>query len=403
MKKIILITVSLLVMSAFVFGQEKQKFDEKKFEKAMEKVDRAMEKLETDLEKIPESSDVKVIKIEKGSGNTPKMGVYLSDLDFQDAYEMHYPYCYGALITGVNDDGPAKKAGLIEGDIVMKFDGVKVKYEDHLVKLIHSKSIGDVVKVVAFRDENIIEAELELFSPKRESEEAIVTKDGKVKTKLSVGGGGGSWIPVWYAPKDEFEDINTLLDSVGFNLLDEKGIFTNGFGGKGNVGKGWFLGGMGTWYSIDKKRGYTTTNNMNVTRRMNYSFGYGGVTLDKRLAISKKLITSLGFMLGWGGHELEVSQTDGSYNWNEIKDNLEASDNNTIKISRDYIMFQPKVMMMYRILDWLGIRAEAGYLLSHSFTSGWNANSCGDTFEVNNSPDTSFDGYTISIGPWFGF
>jgi hypothetical protein len=66
-------------------------------------------------------------------------------------------------------------------------------------------------------------------------------------------------------------------------------------------------------------------------------------------------------------------------------------------------MFQPKATVMYRLIDWLSIRAEGGFMLSHSYTNGWDAISCEDNFEIANSPETPYQGYTISIGPWFGF
>ncbi|MDP8226241.1 MAG: hypothetical protein P9L89_01180, partial [Candidatus Celaenobacter polaris] len=68
-----------------------------------------------------------------------------------------------------------------------------------------------------------------------------------------------------------------------------------------------------------------------------------------------------------------------------------------------YILLQPKFEMIYRLTDWLGIRAAVGYMLSYSYHSGWNANICDDIFEVTNSPETKLDGLTISVGPWFGF
>ncbi|MBC8525683.1 MAG: PDZ domain-containing protein, partial [Candidatus Cloacimonetes bacterium] len=73
---------------------------------------------------------------------TPFMGVYLDDLDFEDAYEMHYDYNYGVLLDGVVKGGPADKAGLMEEDIIMEFDGVKARYEDRLRSLIKSKHVG---------------------------------------------------------------------------------------------------------------------------------------------------------------------------------------------------------------------------------------------------------------------
>ncbi len=406
MKKSMILILIFLLIGVVIFAQDVEvevTADEvnQTIEETMEEVEQALEEIES-IEIF--GSEPTIININRTSSNTPKMGVYLADLDFEDAYKMHYPYCYGVLVKGIVPGGPSQKAGIISGDIIMEFDGKKARFEGNLVKMIKSKNLGDEVEVKIFRDEEVLVTNLVLSTLTSEGKEGIViTKDGKKKRKLSVGFGGGSWIPVWYTAKDEFEDINFVLDEYGFNGLDKKGIFMNGGGGKGNVGKGWFLGGMGASYSIDRKKGYLIGDSLNVTRRMYYSNGFGGVTLDKRFAVSKKIITSFGFMLGWGGHTLEVSQTDGNYDWSSLNNDMDASANNFIEMKRSYIIFQPKAMLMVRIIDWLGIRAEAGYFLSHSFTSGWESVSCGDDFEIANSPDTSYDGYTISIGPWFGF
>jgi len=401
MKKILLVVlVAMFLSSINLFAQVEIEEGVNVYEIDME-VEEALMEVEEALDDMNFN-----ILVSRTSEEQPRMGVFLSDMDFEDAYKIHYPYCYGVYVTGVTHDGPAQKAGLAKGDIIMEFDGKQAKFESKLVKLIKSKSIGDEVKVKIFRDEEIFIANLTLATITSKDTEMILTKDGsKKKKKLSVGNGGGGWIPVWFVDNNEFEDINHILVDYGFNGLDEKGILMHGGGGHGNVGKGWFLGGMGAGFSIDKKTGHTTStpDSIKVTRRMLYSNAYGGVTLDKRLAITKNLVTSLGFMLGWGGHNLQISQTDGAYDWDELNEDMNSSANNAIEIEKNYILFQPKATIMYRILDWLSIRAEGGYMLSHSYTNGWDAISCDDNFEINNSPETPYQGYTISIGPWFGF
>ena len=406
MKKILLIGMVIMLFSSVALLAQEQSAEEieKNAQMAAENTQIAVDAAMEEVEKALDNVDVQVL-VTRTSEDSPKMGIFLSDIDFEDAYKMHYPYCYGVYVTGVTQGGPAQKAGITKGDVIMEFDGKKAKFEDNLVNLIRSKNIGDKVQVKIFRDEEILMANLTLGTLKPKDPNIIITKDGqKKKKKLSVGHGGGGWIPVWYVAKDEFADINYILDKYGFNGLDEKGILMHGGGGNGNIGKGWFLGGMGAAYSIDKKKGYDIPDTgEHVTRRMLYSIGYGGVTLDKRIAITKNLVTSLGFMLGWGGHNLQISQTDGAYNWEDLDDDMDASANNAIEIEKSYIMFQPKATVMYKILDWLSIRAEGGYMLSHSYTGGWDAVSCEDSFEIDNSPETSYDGYTVSIGPWFGF
>ncbi|RLC55415.1 MAG: hypothetical protein DRH89_07735 [Candidatus Cloacimonadota bacterium] len=406
MKKILLVGMVVMLFSSVALFAQEQSDEEMDYKAQMAAentqiaIDAAMEEVENALDDI----NVEVL-VSRTTEETPKMGVFLSNMDFEDAYKMHYPYCYGVYVTGVSQDGPAQKAGIAKGDIIMEFDGKKAKFESNLVKLIKSKNIGDEVQVKIFRDEEILIADLILTTLK--PKEMTITKDGmkiKKKKKLSVGHGGGGWIPVWFVDDNEFADINHILEAYEFTGLDEKGILMHGGGGHGNVGKGWFLGGMGAGYTIDKKKGYDIPDTgEHVTRRMLYTNGYGGVTLDKRIAITKNLTTSLGFMLGWGGHNLQISQTDGDYDWEFLNDDMNSSANNAIELEKNYILFQPKATVMYRILDWLSIRAEGGYMLSHSYTGGWDAISCEDSFEIDNSPETPYQGYTISIGPWFGF
>ncbi len=398
MKKILLVGMVVMLLGSVALFAQEQTAEEVSAEIQLE-IDAAMQEVEEALEEV----NINIL-VGRTSEDAPKMGVFLSNMDFEDAYKMHYPYCYGVYVAGVTQDGPAQKAGITKGDIIMEFDGKKAKFESNLVKLIKSKNIGDVVQVKVFRDEEILIADLTLATLK--PKEMTITKDGlkiKKKKKLSVGFGGGGWIPVWFVDDNEFEDINHILETYGFTGLDEKGILMHGGGGNGNVGKGWFLGGMGAGYSIDKKKGHVTDDGDSVTRRMLYSNAYGGVTLDKRIALTKNLVTSLGFMLGWGGHNLQISQTDGDYDWDFLNDDMDSSANNAIELEKNYIMFQPKATVMYKILDWLSIRAEGGYMLSHSYTGGWDAVSCEDNFVVANSPETPYQGYTISIGPWFGF
>jgi len=359
------------------------------------------EKIVTDIEEENENVSVN-LKIKKKPGKvnqgTPKMGVYLSDMDFEDAYEKHYEQCYGVLITNVTDDGAARKAGLIGGDIVMEFDGQKVRFEDHLVRLIRSKNIGDEIVVKYFRDGNINTTKLTLQAPKQEGifVEGQKTKPGA--RKLSAGTGGLGWMPTFYVPNDEFDDVNKIIKDCGFAELDDNQLNYWGIGGKGPVGKNWFLGGMGTWYSSTAKK-----ITEGAEKRLAYSIGYGGVTLDKRIPLMKNLITSFGFMIGWGGYDFEFSQMGENYDWNSMDSTLVHSDNNYIQLSKEYILFQPKMAFLFKLNDWLGIRAEGGYMVSYPLYKGWRANICEDTFEIANSPNTKFEGYTVSIGPWFGF
>jgi serine protease Do len=58
----------------------------------------------------------------------------------------------GALIADAVKDGPAAKAGLKSGDIVLEFDGKKIREMTELPRLVAATSIGKTVKLKVLRD-----------------------------------------------------------------------------------------------------------------------------------------------------------------------------------------------------------------------------------------------------------
>nr|MBC8477958.1 hypothetical protein [bacterium] len=90
-------------------------------------------------------------------------------------------------------------------------------------------------------------------------------------------------------------------------------------------------------------------------------------------------------------------------NWEHFDDMMNDSYNSHLELHKNYILFQPKATVLWRFTDWLGIQVEGGYLFSYSWNTGWDTKVVNDNFEVAESPETSLDGYTITIGPWFGF
>ncbi len=58
----------------------------------------------------------------------------------------------GAMVAGVNDNGPADKAGIHNGDVILKFNGQDVKEMRTLPRLVAETEIGKMVPVVLWRD-----------------------------------------------------------------------------------------------------------------------------------------------------------------------------------------------------------------------------------------------------------
>lgn len=432
---------------------------------ALREVERVQVETMKELQESGQLEQLQNIKVQFGSMESkPFIGVFIEDLTFRIAYEKHYEYNYGVLIEGVQSGSPAYQANIITGDILMEFGGEKVLYEEVLKNLISAKSVGDTVRAKLFRNEKIFETDLVLMPRMREMppmpdmpdigeipspQEAPETwdepspadtaemeeewsdvewdeeewereweenwEDGwqgdfdswplEQEGLFAYGYGGAGYMPIWFIP--DFSDLNTVVTDLGFSELPDYGVLLHGGGGKGPVGNGWFIGGMGAGYSMDRKIQYTIneeTNPEEVIRRMKFKTSFGGVTFDKRLKISKKFMGGVGFLIGGGGKVLEVSQSSGIYNWDSIGSDFSSGDNGYFSLKKRYLVFQPKTMLHYRLTPWLSLRGELGYYMGFSFKNGWEAEIADDTFDVLESPDSNFyDGLTFSIGPWFGF
>jgi hypothetical protein len=385
-----------------------------------EELDEAMQKMEiklngsmAELEGKLDNMGNKNVQI-KVLGNTidmsneapdaPFFGIYPADLDFPKAQSLNYPNNYGVLVTGVVPSSPAYQYRLAEDDIIVEIGGKKAMNLKEFDKLKAVYRAGDAVVLTIFRDGELKNIDFVFGSRAPKTIDIDTDKDYIVKKKkLSVGHGGGTWIPMFY--QADMDDVNELVQTIGFSKLPEDGILTQGLGGKGNVGKGWFIGGQLNFYN-DTKKINEVIGTDNFTNSMSYNLIAGGATLDKRFAITKHIITSMGVMIGGAAHSVELVHSNGDYNWPVARNNTQdIMDNNAYaNITKSYVMVQPRAEVMVRILSWLGMRAEVGYLYGYSPHSGWKVNHNEiETYELKESPDTPFQGMTVTVGPWFGF
>lgn len=98
-----------------------------------------------------------------GEFERPYIGVVYQMISRQAALLNEVPS--GAYVTEVVDNGPASKAGIKVGDIIVEIDGKKMvddSKEEGLASLIGKKKIGDSVKIKIWRDGESIEMNLTL-------------------------------------------------------------------------------------------------------------------------------------------------------------------------------------------------------------------------------------------------
>jgi serine protease Do len=80
------------------------------------------------------------------------LGVRIQPVDDAIAESLGLGSARGALVAGVDDHGPAKPAGLMAGDVIVKFDGKDIKESRDLPRLVAALPVGKEVQVVVMRN-----------------------------------------------------------------------------------------------------------------------------------------------------------------------------------------------------------------------------------------------------------
>jgi serine protease Do len=80
------------------------------------------------------------------------IGVTVRDVDAADVKREKLPAESGAVIDDVRSDGPAAKAGLKAGDVIVSFDGEKVRSAQHFARLVEETPEGREVAATVIRD-----------------------------------------------------------------------------------------------------------------------------------------------------------------------------------------------------------------------------------------------------------
>ena len=80
------------------------------------------------------------------------LGVRIQPVDDSIAESLGLGAARGALVAGVEERGPAKPAGIVPGDVIVKFDGKDVKESRDLPRMVAGLAVGKEVQVVVIRN-----------------------------------------------------------------------------------------------------------------------------------------------------------------------------------------------------------------------------------------------------------
>ena len=100
--------------------------------------------------RAPEKRAVEVVRL--GHERGAWLGVGLEDVDAGQAASLKLDAAQGARVERVEPGSPAEKAGLAAGDVVLRFDGERVRSAAQLARLVRETPAGRSVALEVWRD-----------------------------------------------------------------------------------------------------------------------------------------------------------------------------------------------------------------------------------------------------------
>jgi serine protease Do len=103
---------------------------------------------------IPAKTAVAVIEQLREFGETRRgwIGVRIQALDDQIAETLKIGKARGALVAGVTEKGPAEKAGMKTGDVIIRFDGQDINEMRDLPRAVAATAVNKEADIVVLRD-----------------------------------------------------------------------------------------------------------------------------------------------------------------------------------------------------------------------------------------------------------
>lgn len=136
---------------------------------------------------IPSNIAKKVVYdiVEFGTVQRAFIGINIRDIDEGLAKDLEINDLNGVYVSGLSEGGSAKIAGIKEGDIVKKVEGVVVRNVNELQAKVGEYSPGDKITVSLLRKGELMEKEVELRNLEGNTS-IIVNSDSDILKKLGV-------------------------------------------------------------------------------------------------------------------------------------------------------------------------------------------------------------------------
>ena len=111
---------------------------------------------------IPSNSAKKIVKQLKEFGRTKRgwLGVQITPVSADIAESLGLPNQRGAFISNINPDGPSKKAGIQEGDVILEFNEIEIIKMTDLPRVVAASDVGSSSLIKLWRKNKFITVEV---------------------------------------------------------------------------------------------------------------------------------------------------------------------------------------------------------------------------------------------------
>ena len=113
---------------------------------------------------IPSNSAKKIIQQLKDFGRTKRgwLGVQIQPVTKDFAESLGLSDQKGAFVSNVDPNGPSKKAGIEEGDVILKFNNIEIKNMSDLPRVVAESDVGSIAVVEIWRKSKTVEIKVKL-------------------------------------------------------------------------------------------------------------------------------------------------------------------------------------------------------------------------------------------------
>jgi serine protease Do len=138
---------------------------------------------------IPSEIAFNIVNQLKEFGETRRgwLGVRVQDVSDEVAKDLAMDAPKGALVAGVEDTGPAGKAGILAGDVILSLDGKSIDAMHALPRIVADEPVGKVVDVVILRKG--VQQTLQVTLGRLEEADTAALASGKSETSPEKKGG----------------------------------------------------------------------------------------------------------------------------------------------------------------------------------------------------------------------